>query len=394
MFIQTLLAIILGIILGIVTGLIPGVHVNLITVGLVSLSTNLTGLFTPLQITVIILSMAVTHTFLDTIPSTFLGAPEEDTALGVLPGHKLLMEGKGYEAVMLTLFGSYTSLLVSLAAIPLFFLVLEKIYQTIAPYIGYILILASGYLIIKEEKKILAGILFGLSGVLGILVFKTELEQGLFPLFSGLFGISTLFLSLKNKTNIPKQIFEIKDKVKIKKEIGIAVAIGWIASFLPGLGTAQAAAIGSTFSKGENKKFLVLVGGLSTVNMVLSLLTLHLLNKARNGAVVGISNILSITFKEFILFLCIALLVGSVVTFLAIPLIKIFATLITKVKYSSVCVAVIVLLFILVGVLTKGIGLFILLVSTSLGIIPQIQKVSRSQLMGCLLIPTIIFFLS
>jgi len=42
-------------------------------------------------------------------PSIFLGAPEADTALAVLPGHALLMEGRGEEAVRLSAIGSARS---------------------------------------------------------------------------------------------------------------------------------------------------------------------------------------------------------------------------------------------------------------------------------------------
>ncbi len=49
--------------------------------------------------------MAITHTFLDFIPSVFLGCPDTDTSLSVLPGHELLKQGKAYEAIALTAYG-------------------------------------------------------------------------------------------------------------------------------------------------------------------------------------------------------------------------------------------------------------------------------------------------
>jgi len=42
--------------------------------------------FAPFYIAVIILSNSIAHTFLDIIPSIFLGAPEADTALAGAPG--------------------------------------------------------------------------------------------------------------------------------------------------------------------------------------------------------------------------------------------------------------------------------------------------------------------
>ena len=54
--------------------------------------------------------MAITHTFIDFIPSIFLGAPDEDSVLSILPGHKLLLKGYAYTGIILTLYGSATAL--------------------------------------------------------------------------------------------------------------------------------------------------------------------------------------------------------------------------------------------------------------------------------------------
>jgi putative membrane protein len=393
MFFQIIVSIVLGVFLGVITGLIPGIHVNLVTVLLVSIYPKLIGYFSTIQIVCAILSLAVTHSFLDTIPSTFLGTPEEDTALSILPAHKLLLEGKGYEAVMLTVFGSYFGLIFSLLLIPILFQILVPIYSVISAYIGQILVAIALTLIFKENKKILAGVLFLISGILGTLVFRLEIEQVLFPLFTGLFGTSTLILSLHNKTNIPSQTFEITTKIKANKEIILSVIIGWVASFLPGLGSSQAAVFGSWFSKGNSRNFLVMIGGLSTVNMVLSILTLFLLGKARNGAVVGISELISLDVKSFVLLICVILITGGISVGLSIYLVKKFAKLVTKIKYAYLCLCILGFIIILVGIITKSIGMFILIVSTCLGIIPQLKGVSRSQLMGCLLIPVIIHFI-
>ena len=101
MFLQILLAIILGCIAGTFTGIIPGIHVNLLSLIILSFSTYLLGITTPLIIAVFIISIALTHTFVNAIPSIYLGAPDSDTALSVLPGHKLLLKGLGHEAVKL-----------------------------------------------------------------------------------------------------------------------------------------------------------------------------------------------------------------------------------------------------------------------------------------------------
>ena len=97
MLIEIILAITIGILLGCITGLVPGVHINMVAVVTFSLSPILLTYTSPLILAIVIISMSITHTFLDSLPSIFLGAPDEDHALSVLPGHRLLLQGQGYK---------------------------------------------------------------------------------------------------------------------------------------------------------------------------------------------------------------------------------------------------------------------------------------------------------
>src|SRR3972149_8723234 len=116
-----IISILLGFLLGIISGLTTGIHVNNFALILLALSPLFMEIgFAPFYIAVIILSNSVTQTFLDIIPSIFLGAPEADTALAVLPGHQLLMDGRGAEAVRLSAIGSAGAVVIALfMALPL-----------------------------------------------------------------------------------------------------------------------------------------------------------------------------------------------------------------------------------------------------------------------------------
>lgn len=84
MLIEVLLALLLGVTAGTITGLFPGIHINLVALMLFIYSSWLLGFTTPIILAVFIVAMSITHVFLDFIPSIFLGAPEEATALSVL----------------------------------------------------------------------------------------------------------------------------------------------------------------------------------------------------------------------------------------------------------------------------------------------------------------------
>lgn len=401
MFLQILIAILAGVTSGIITGLIPGIHVNLISIVLISVSGYLLGFTNPLTLAVFVISMAITHTFLDAIPSIFLGAPDADMALAVIPGHRLLLEGKGYEAVKLTVIGSLLSLLACVAIIPLMIPLAPIIYNFLSPYIGYILIAVVLYMILIEKKidKIFwSFVIFILSGILGMIVLTvSNLKQPLFPLLSGLFGISVLLISLNQKVSLPKQ--RITESITIPnknniKAISAAVFSGSLTGLFPGLGAAQAAVIAMQFvGKIGMYAFMVLIGGINTVNFLFSLVTFYTLQKARNGAIVAVMEIIkSISLTELIVLVAAALITGAIATFLALNLSKIFSKVINKVNYNMLIISVISLIVILVFILSSWLGLLILVTSTAIGIIAPSLGVKRTHSMGCLLLPVILFF--
>jgi len=399
MILQIIIAIFFGCIAGTFTGLFPGLHINLISVGILSISTILLEFTSPLVISIFILSMAITHTFLDSIPSIFLGAPEADTALSVLPGHKFLLNGKGHEAVMLTLIGSSLSLLLAILLSPIFIILVKNIYPYLEKIIGYILITSVLFLIFNEHKsKFWALTIFLITGSLGLVVLNSSLsKEPLFPLFSGLFGTSTLITSMLKKNSIPSQmISKIKtNSQKVKSALKSSILAGGLCSFLPGLGPAQAAIIGSQISKKlEDDGFLILIGGLNTINMVLSLIALYVINKPRNGAILVVSKLIEeITREQLILFLGVSFLVGIIATILTINFSKIFAKNISKINYNKTCLTIILLISVLVLLISGLFGILILITSTFIGILTITLGINRSHMMGSLLLPVILYFI-
>src|SRR3989338_5895885 len=151
---EVLLAVAVGIIAGTFTGISPGVHINLVASLVFSLSAI--SDISPLLFVVFIVSMSVTHTFIDFIPSVFLGAPDPDTILTVLPGHRLLLRGDGFKAVIFALYGSLFGLITIILISPLLFLVIPYLYLVISGFIPLILILAVLFVISREKSRFVA----------------------------------------------------------------------------------------------------------------------------------------------------------------------------------------------------------------------------------------------
>ena len=347
---------------------------------------------------IFIISMSVTHTFLDFIPGVFLGAPESETALSVLPGHKMLLQGKAYEAVKLTVIGSLFALMLSAMLVPFLIPVVSFIYPYIKEYIGFILIAIITFMVLKDKNKLWNLIVFLLSGVLGLIVLSMpNLPNPLFPLLSGLFGLSMLVVSLMDKVNIPEQ--KISDTINLPKSeyaqaIGAGTLAGTLTSFFPGLGPAQGAVLASQITRKLSEHgFMVLIGGINTVNFVLSLVTLLTLEKARNGAVIVVSQMLeAFDYRLLILFVGVALVVGGLATSLALNITKVFSRLIVKVNYKALVISIIMLITTLAFYFSGWLGLLILFTATMIGIIPGELGVSRNHAMGCLILPVILYF--
>src|SRR3989344_2784794 len=153
MLAEIMLAAIGGIIAGCFTGLVPGVHVNLVSIILLGLSGFFLEFTEPVVLAVFIISMAVTHTILDAVPTIFLGAPDSDQVLNVLPGHRMLLNGDGYGAVRLTVVGSLGGLWLAVLLTYPAVLFIEKIFPFLHRYMAYFLIFRSRSFWIKYERS-------------------------------------------------------------------------------------------------------------------------------------------------------------------------------------------------------------------------------------------------
>ncbi|MFQ6062703.1 MAG: tripartite tricarboxylate transporter permease [Methanosarcinales archaeon] len=432
-----ILSILIGFILGIISGLIPGIHTNTFALILVAISPILQNFgFDILHIAIIILANSITHTFLDIIPSIFLGAPEGDTALTVLPGHSLLLDGLGIEAVRLSALGSAGSVFLSiLLLIPLIFL-FNNFYYILSSYIGWILVSIVVIMISLEKGEYIEGqgslvplkykfyaiILFFLSGFLGILSFdrenlvnpiiypfnKTDSGIVLMPLFSGLFGASMLITSLLTHSEIPPQIlkeFELPINRTIRGIISGSLA-GAIVAWLPGVTSTIASVLArltisdsKTVHSNEmeleynNKEIIVSISGANTANAIYSLIALYIINKTRSGAMASLKSIgVNLNASLVLLFIIIIVIVSILSYFATIYFGKISGEFLQKFNYSKLCLGVLIGLTAIVILFTGWFGFIIFLIAIPIGMIPSYAKIRRVHAMGVLLLPLILYY--
>lgn len=388
-----------GCLLGVFTGLTPGVHVN--TVCLMGLVLYPALGLNAIQFSVAMISMAVTHTFLDFIPAIFLGVPEEETALSVLPTHKMVLEGKAYEAVKITAYGSLLGLFFAVAAIPAALYVVPKVYAAIRSYVVYALIISVLYLILREKntkKRAWAAATFLLSGWLGFVSFSQNMISQahiLFPVFSGLFGLPAIIWSLKEKSvQVPQQEYALVDVDKKFMLSGAAGALGgMLVGILPAMSPSQVGIIMSQFLGDSTRLFLVSVSAINTSDAIFSLVSLYTIRNPRSGVATMIGKIIEVDSGTLMLFLGTIAVTAPIALWLHLKIGKLALKFTKKINYRLLNIAALATVVILVYLITGAWGFFIMAVATVIGLLPILTGVSRTHSMGVLLLPTIAYFL-
>jgi TctA family transporter len=547
---------------GIITGLIPGIHVNNVALMVLALQATIlafalafVGAWEPstfelaIIISALIIGCLVTHTFLDIIPSVYLGAPDSDTALSVLPGHRLMLAGRGYEAIKCSALGSFGSVLVALVALfPARFLMGSPVYayEKMWPFIPFILMTIVTLLILNErgelpdpqmgrpiklkklkievrkvlkeedpkeneeqvnisdiqnhvggsitvkgkitrhanaknvfmeastgevllsgrdlssaeiddeiivdgkvegrvtrsahlKQKLYALALFISAGFLGLIVLGapglttynwypipalaiSASTALLFPLFTGLFGLSTLLMSLIDTPDIPAQ--KLKDvKINLKRwrkfrGVFSGTFAGGLVGWYPGVTGAQATVIAKSLAGGDvdsesknvnpedmdsQKEFIVAYSGVNTANGIFNVIALYVILTARSGAMHAVQDIMedsivpwepSQTVPVGLTLMVISVFIAAVFAlFLTLYFGKVFAKIANKFPYKKMVLSVIILLVVMIFFLSGPIGMAIAVVAICMGIIPPMLGLSRVHLMGVLMFPIILYFL-
>ncbi len=220
-----------------------GIHVN-------TLAVLLNGALLP---SLTLFAMGLTHTYLDAFPSTFLGIPDEGTALSILPAHRLVLAGKGMEVIRIALYSSFLGG-------TLFFTPLVPLYLAIAPMytftIGKAVVLLLMILLVLTEKgtkKLWAASIVILSGLVGLMILRISLNEPLYHLLTGLFGVPVILIALFYETSeVSPGSAELEmDTKSLVLFSFMGTLLGMVASLVPAFTSSQAALIGSFFLKGR-----------------------------------------------------------------------------------------------------------------------------------------------
>lgn len=412
--IELVIACFIGILIGTTTGMIPGIHVNTAGAILFASSTFLMTFLSAEFLCVLMVSMSIAHALIEFVPSMLLGVPQEGTATSILPGHRMVLEGRSKEVIRIVSVGGFGAIIITILMLPIFAITLPIMHNVTKPFTWIILLVASIYLTHKLTANfrdfLWSLLLFVLSGILGWIIFQTPIPSGtsLMCIFSGLFGISTILFSLNDSSTIPHQnpFYELNIDYDKFKSIFAGGITGAILGFLPGFGPAQGTVIAQAVSgtndnnDDDTVNFLLATSGLNISDCLFSLIAIYIIGNPRSGIAVYMSYLIfEMGLNHLAIFIFASLIAVSVSLVLSLKLGDSFSRLMGGVDYKKLSISVILLQIVILYIFIyyyKAPVIYMtiaLITSTAMGMLPHYIGIGKSHLMGVLIVPAIIIYM-
>ncbi len=387
-----------GVGLGAVSGLVPGLHANNMALLLAGVAPSVPG--PPLYVGMAMVAAGVVHTFLEIVPTLALGVPDPATAVAALPGHRLVLAGRGQEALRLSALGSATAVVLAAPlAIPIT-RAMVRLWPILRANLALVLGGVAATLILTERglgSKLVAAVSFGLSALLGLgtldLSPEAPLAAGgmLAPLFAGLFGAPVLIDAIDGDGVPPQDGPEIAaSKRSVFGLSGIGTLAGAVVGYVPAVSSAVAATLALLAVPGRYgaRGFVVATSGVNTANSIFALFALVALGSPRTGVLVALE---SASVPLSMPHLLVAVAVGASAGVLCVLLIgDRYLAVVGRMNPARLSVGVLcglgALSFLFAGVL--GVGAYV--AATVVGLVPARFRARRANLMGVLIGPIIL----
>jgi len=383
-----------GVALGTVSGLVPGLHANTFALLLAATASALPG--PRLSVGVAMLAAGVTHTFLDVVPALALGVPDPAMAAGALPSHRLVIEGRGREALRLSALGS--GLAVAFAAplaLPLTML-MEALYPLLQRWLSVVLLGIAALLVVTERgtrRKVGACCSLAASGLLGVALLDAPVSgplpvsDVLVPLFSGLFGAPVLLAALDG-TGVPPQADAAVTTPPrtVVALAGVGTLCGGAVGYLPGVSSAVAATLAlGLVADGGPRAFVVTTSGVNTATAVFALFALIALGTPRTGVLVALDRAaVPLVLPALLAAVAVAAVAGAVL----VPVLgDRYLRTVGRLDPRWLSLSVVCLLGCLSALFAGLVGVGAFGAATAVGHLPARFGSRRAALMGVLLVP-------
>ncbi|MEF8801107.1 MAG: tripartite tricarboxylate transporter permease [Halolamina sp.] len=380
--------------LGTLSGLVPGLHANNFALLLAAAAPRIA--VDPLLLGAAMLAAGIVHTFLDIVPSLALGVPDAAMAVSALPGHRLVLQGRGREALRLSAAGSGLAILLALAlAFPVTWAMLRlaPLLSQWFPLVAAVVLLALLATEPSHRARLAALLAFALATGLGLFVLPLSLSgplagSVLAPLFGGLFGAPVLLDALGGD-GVPAQADAQFAMAPIDLATsGVAGGLsGAAVGYLPGVsaGVAATLSLPAVPARSELRGYVVATSGANTSTAVFALFALIALGSPRTGVLVAVDDAgVPLVLPVFLS----VVVAASAVGFVLVGLLGDAAfRLVASLNQRRLVLSVLALLAVLSVVFAGAAGLAVFAMATLVGLIGPRLGARRVYLMGVLLGP-------
>ncbi|MFC6864478.1 tripartite tricarboxylate transporter permease [Halomicroarcula sp. GCM10025817] len=383
-----------GVCLGTVSGLVPGLHANTFALLLAATAGAVPG---PRRyVGAAMLAAGVVHTFLDVVPALALGVPDPAMAAGALPGHRLVVEGRGREALRLSAVGSAGAVVLAAPlALPVTAAMVE-LYPLVEAHRSLVLGGVAALLVATERDaraKVGACCSLAASGGLGLLVLDAEVTSllpvadVLVALFAGLFGAPVLLAAIDGE-GVPAQADATvtTPQQTVAELVVVGTLCGAVVGYLPGVSSAVAAtlALGLT-ADGGPRAFVVTTSGVNTATAVFALFALIALGEPRTGVLVAMERAsVPLALPPLLTAVVLATVAGAVL----VPVLgDRYLRTVGRLDPARLSLSVLAALGVLSWVFAGAVGVGAFGAATLVGHVPPHFGTRRATLMGVLLVP-------
>ena len=408
-----------GVLASAIISFLPALHIyNVIGIFMLFVI-NVQNTMASMELVALCIGMIVGYSILNTVPATYFGPGDESMSYYILPSADWVSKGRGYEGVILTGIGSLTGIIALALLAPLFVYILPTLKAITSPHMFWIIGAVIVYSIMSEWPKGLSQspdcwtnfkegwyylgiglLLFFASGLLGFIVMSKTLVkpefafQSITPVFVGLFAMPWLITNIINIGKIPHQheaeSVEMDWSLIVRGTFGGFLG-GFFAAFVPivtaGVGGLMA---GHATAQRDGRLFVMSYGTCKTVYYVGSFLLFFIpgLNLARGGLACIINPVSTVFgYKEYFIFVGLMLFAAGISFLLLMPFTKLCIKIVETIPFQWVSIIALFIIVPIVAYYTGLGGLFILIVSTGLGLVPVLFQARRMNLMGVLLLP-------
>ncbi|MCF2238188.1 tripartite tricarboxylate transporter permease [Halobacterium salinarum] len=390
-----LAAVAAGVALGTCSGLVPGVHVNTLALLLAAAAPLAPG--PPHLVGAALLAAGVTHSILDVVPMLALGVPDAALAVSALPGHRLVLGGRGREALRVSALGSATAVVVAVAfGVPATWLAVRAA-PVVYAHLPVVLAVLVVVLVARERSRRArfgAVLAVAASGTLGSVALPMQPDavvptgDVLSPLFAGLFGAPVLLAAFQGD-GIPEQAdarIAVPPREVVRPGVAGSLA-GAAVAYVPGVSGAIAAvfALDLTGDDSGDRAFVAALSGVNTANTVFALFALFAIGDPHTGVLVAFERA---RLPRTLPVLVASVVLAAVVTAAMVPAVgDRYFRAVRAVDHRRLTAGVCLLLVVVAWLFGGGTGVGLLGAATAVGAIPPVFGARRVHLMGVLLVP-------